>query len=236
MNKLNSIFKNKRYALGKLSFLMVITLVLSSCLKNDNDYVAPKYSALSIYNASPSTLPFDARINNGSAIGPFNFGMRTTQYLLLNSGKNKVQLYKKSTVDSIKSTIVDLAVDKYYSLFVIDETPNPGFLLLNDSLSTPKTGMAHVRFINLSPDAGSLNLLGNDSTFFTDKAYKAYSKFNEVKGDKTYNFKITNNAQTVAELNNVSLVKGKIYTIWAKGISTATIDSLKPAIKVSLNY
>lgn len=239
MNSLKSIFGLRRFA--KVAVAVGITLSLSSCLKNnDSNYVAPPSAGLSIFHASPGTQPFNVAIgntiiNNGYNLIEFEYS-KALQYVGVTPGSRNVSLLKKNTKDTIRTGTFNLSNDKYYSLFVVDAAPNPNFLFIEDVITTPLAGKARVRFVNLSPDAGPLDLIANagtDTLLFSSTAYKAASPFTDLSGTKPYKFEIKSGGTSKATLENIEIKSGGTYTIWAKGLSTATNDSLKTSIKVN---
>ena len=126
-----------------------------------------------------------------------------------------------------------------YSVYVVGEAPNHEFLTITDSLETPTTGKANIRFLNLSVNAPALKLnYGVDSTLFNSVTYKNFSDFVEIPGGKRYDFSVataTGTGNTATE-SNVLIESGKIYTIWAKGIyDNTTVDSLKLGLKIQAN-
>lgn len=213
-----------------------LTVGLSSCLKNDDDYEQPQYAALSVYNASPETEYFDFIANNAYVTGPFKYGQYTS-YLYATPGQVNIALYKTgkdAITDTLRTGKITLEADKYHSLFVVDKGPNPNFLLVQDNITTPASGKANVRFVNLISDGGSLVLqTGTDSTVFSGTTYKTATAFSTLSGNKTYDFKVVSGGETKATIEDIEIKSGKVYTIWARGMESSTIDSLKPSLRVS---
>ncbi len=224
---------------NRLSFMktMMIAgslLTLTSCLKNDDDFTPQQVAAVSIFHASPGTPAFNFITDRGTGNGPFAFGQRTL-YSLFSAGQRKVSIRKVGgTQDTLRTGTLNLEADKYYSVYVVDAAPNPNFLVIKDSLSSPAAGKAKIRFINLSPDAGNLSLTtGTDSVLFNATAYKTHTLFNEIPGNKNYAFKIKLNDTQKAIKENIEIKSGRIYTIWARGLDNTTNDTLKTSVQVS---
>jgi hypothetical protein len=224
----------KRLTTAKTLLAAALLLTLTSCLKNDNDYIPQQVAAVSIFHASPGTQAFNFITDRGTGSGPFTFSQRTF-YNLYAAGLRRISIRKVGgTQDTLRTGSVNLEADKFYSIYVVDAAPNPNFLIIKDSLSNPTAGKAKVRFINLSPDAGSLSLTtATDSLIFNTTAYKVHTPFSEISGNRTYTFKIKNNGTDKAIKQNVEIKTGRVYTIWAKGIDNTTNDTLKTAIQVS---
>ncbi|MEO5909306.1 MAG: DUF4397 domain-containing protein [Pelobium sp.] len=224
---------------SKMGLLLAIglTISLSSCLKNNDDYVDQNFSALAVIHASPGLQPFDfvldkQKINSDA----FDYSERLN-YFNIYSGNIAFGIFKTQTVDSIKTGILVAQPNKYYSVYVIGEASNPEFLTIADSLTAPKAGMAKVRFLNLSLNSPALNLsYGAESTLFSNTAYKAHSEFTEIEGGKNYSFTIENSSGEVkGSADNIPLQSGRIYTIWSTGIYNSTSENLKTGIKIQMN-
>lgn len=242
MNSLRSIFNSKKLAITKIAIAVGVTLSLSSCLKNkDINYVDPPTGGLSVFHASPGTQKFNVAvgntiINDGYQLIDFEYS-KALSYVRVSPGSRKISILKKNSKDTIRTGTFNIVTDKYYSLFVTDAAPNPNLLFVEDTIVAPPVGKARVRFVNLSPDAGNLDLVvntaGTDSLLFSNKTYKTASHFTNLSGTKVYKLEIKSGGTSKAVLENVKIESGKIYTIWAKGLATATNDSLKTSIKVN---
>lgn len=117
-------------------------------------------------------------------------------------------------------------------------------ILFYDDLTAPASGKAKIRFVNLAPGAPNVDfsIAGQSTSLFTNTKYgnaggailsgaglNAYSigpfiavdagtvSFNVVKTSDQSPIAIVNN-----QLNNITLVSGKIYTIYINGIPNST--------------
>jgi hypothetical protein len=206
-----------------------LSLGLISCSKND-DYTPAQISGISIIHASPTTEKLDVYIdNNRASVTDFSFGTKM-DYLNAYSGKRRFDVAKTGGSASLKSELFTLEPREGYSLFVIDKLETINFLFLKDDLTKPASGKARIRFVNLSPDAGALNLsIGNSTTdLFTNKVFKEYSTFEAIDAAEKVTFNVKNKTTGVSEaiLVDVKIEDGKIYTIYAKGLK-ATADATK---------
>ncbi|WP_342086404.1 DUF4397 domain-containing protein [Dyadobacter sp. OTU695] len=110
-------------------------------------------------------------------------------------------------------------------------------ILFYDDLKAPSSGKAKLRFINLSPGAGTLDVVQNGKTLFNDVAYgraansalsgEALSAWSlgpfETVGAGTLNVDYVN-AATAVKVGTASLQleAGKIYTVFTRGHTNAT--------------
>lgn len=214
------------------AFLAVfaVSAILVACKK---DTPAPqKIAGLYVVNAFADTLSLDFIIDNTKInTKPFKYNVKSTGYLNLYPGTMTIGIAKKGVNKIIAKNDYTLAESKGYSMFIIDtlNTNTKKFLLIEDDLSAPEADKAKVRFINLSKDAPALNLgiEGQTTDLFTNKAFYEHTAFTSITPGASVTFNIKENTTVKTTLPNVKIEKGKIYTIYAKGLASATIDSLK---------
>jgi len=207
-----------------------VSAVFVACSKDK--YEPQQVAGLSIISAFPDTMSLDfyidqTRVTNEKAL-KYN---RKIDYLNLFPGNRTLSIAKRNSNKALAFESYNLVSGVGYSLFVLDtlKTNTKKYLLTEDDLSAPAAEKAKVRFINLSKDAPALSLRisGKDADLFTNKSFYEYTAFSAVDPGESVTFNVNAGTETKAALPNVKIEKGKIYTIYAKGISTATIDSLK---------
>ncbi len=214
--------------------IAALSVAIVSCSKDDNDYTPQPISGLSIYHASPTPEKLDIYVGNGKANDAaasyvdFAFGNKM-EYLNVYSGERQVTVKKKGTDPSLLTDKFNFEPQIGYSLFIVDNLATVKFLMLKDDLTKPESGKARVRFVNVSPDAGALNLNieGKDTDLFSNKLFKEYTTFEAIDaGDKvTFNVKNTTGGTLATKIQDVKIESGKIYTIWVKGLKAATDDT-----------
>lgn len=145
------------------------------------------------------------------------------------------------TADTVHN-ILKFVTDSSYSVFLTGTTSNYSVLKILDNLSFPALGKAKIRFVNASTDTTALDVTINTSTAYKKIAYKGVGPFIEVPAG-TYEFKAnkTGTSSTLSTLSNQVLADGKIYTLYAAGLSASTatnavfglslITNLLPATK-----
>lgn len=197
-----------------LATLGVMALV--SCKKEEGEPL--RISALSVVNAASGSPALNVYINeNKISSDLFTFG-KHIEYINAYSGEREVTFYQGA--DKKASGKFILKDGKFYSLFLTGKWPQTELVLLQDSLTKPASGKAHIRFVNMTKDSGLLNLgLTNGSTLIGPKAYQSGSDFIAVDGNKGYTFVIRNQTAVTDTLSipEVTLAAGHSYTIWAKG-------------------
>lgn len=232
----SSFFYRKNKALYFLFALIASGLLsLSSCLKDPNFGNSPKYhtesiiSALTVIHASPDAPTFDF-VLNGEPIFPRDRAFsKTIPYFPLYARHYEARFYNHNTYsNAFYTTNIKLDIGKYMSLFLTGlKSDSLTSLLIEDNLTQPKTGKAKLRFLNLSPDAGALDFaIVKDSIFASHKKFKAYTAFYEIEaGEYSATFK-SSEGDSVRYNFSLKLEKGKIYTVWAKGL-IETMDEEK---------
>jgi hypothetical protein len=208
---------------------LVITLGLSSCMKDDFENTPISISGLSLVHASPTTEKLDVYIDNTRAsIDDFAFGNKM-DYLRAYSGDRTITVTKKGLTTRLTSDVVKLVPDFGYTVFVVDKFEAIDLLTLQDDLALPAAGKAKVRFVNLSPDGGALNLAINGAAtdLADNRAFKEFSAFVPVDAAENVTFNVKNKATGAVEatISGVKIEDGKIYTIYAKGLKANADDT-----------
>lgn len=208
---------------------LVITLGLSSCMKDDFENTPISISGLSLVHASPTTEKLDVYIDNTRAsIDDFAFGNKM-DYLRAYSGDRTITVTKKGLTTRLTSDVVKLVPDFGYTVFVVDKFEAIDLLTLQDDLALPAAGKAKIRFVNLSPDGGALNLAINGAAtdLADNRAFKEFSAFVPVDAAENVTFNVKNKATGAVEatISGVKIEDGKIYTIYAKGLKANADDT-----------
>lgn len=219
----------------KKSFLLFLSLntlfYLNSCVKGDESSL--NVSSISVIHASPELPAIDfyyngSRINGDSIIA---YG-DTIPYKIFNAGTAAIVVKKYISSTTYISTNIDLQSEKNYSFFVIGKPNEVSYLLTSDDLTVPASGKAKLRFLNLSPDAPSLNFKINSTNLFGSMAFKSYSEFNPIdSGEQKISIHDSASGAILAE-QNLNIEAGKIYTVWVKGLFKATENDLALSLQV----
>lgn len=229
----NMKFNTRKILKSSLLFLLFAILISSfnSCVKGEDSSV--NITSISVIHASPGLPAIDFyfngdRINRDSIIA---FG-DTIPNKFFNSGTASVVVKKYISSTTYISTSIEFESEKNYSFFVAGKPNEVTYLLTTDDLSTPASGKAKLRFINLSPDAPDLSFKMNSGNLFGSMAFKAYSEFSLVDPG-THIISIHNSASgaKLAE-QNLTIEAGKVYTVWAKGLITTTESDLALSMQV----
>lgn len=193
---------------------------LSSC---EDDPIT--YSNVMVIHASPDApgvdlLVDDVKVNTQPLTYPNNTG-----YLDAETGTRNIKVNVAGTTTTVINGDLDMEVDKYYSVFAVDQVSEITALALEDDLTAPAAGKAHVRFVHLSPDAPAVDVAvaSSGAVVFSDIAFKESTVFTPLDAG-TYNLdvRVAGTSTVALVLPPVTLEAGKIYTVFAKGFLEGT--------------
>lgn len=217
--------KLKNTKLLSLSCILLATVSLTSCDKNDDENVDTDSASVRITNAVEGSLSQEVYIGgtklNTSAVA---YG-ETSNYIETASGDNKtVQFRNVGSSSANVSFNVDLDDDDHYSLFYTGSADSKSYVVAKDDRKAPASGKAKVRFIHLASAVNSSVDLGFSATnkLFTDVAYKAVTAYKEVDANTKLFLYIAGQANTALDLDTKVQV-GKIYTIYVSGSTAFTL-------------
>jgi len=218
-----SIHLNKLTRVAAALLLTITTLTFSACSKDEMEQTS--ISGLMVVNASPSYGTYNVYLNNVTAPvntkGALPFMGTISPYINIRPGANVLKFTTASNTQTVYTETTNLDQDKAYSYYLINDLPNLGGLLVQDDLSLTSAEKAFVRFINLSPDAGSLDLVvSGGAVLVGDKAFKSSSDFISADAKPyTLELKSKSSGAVLATIKDVTLTAGKIYTVVAAGMA-----------------
>jgi len=198
--------------------------VFTGC-SEDDEVMAPVPSTAKVIvtHASPDAPGVDVLVDNTIAATNLTFP-NSVGYAELNSGTRNVKVNVTGTSTTALEANLNLAANKNYSVFAVNSVSAIEAIVLEDDLTAPASGKAHVRFIHLSPDAPAVDITLTDGTVvFGDYTFKEASPFTPLNA-ATYNLQVrlAGTSTVVLELPNIALTAGKIYTVFAKGFVAGT--------------
>jgi hypothetical protein len=204
--------------------LCLFTMLFSSCLKDNNNYVAPSTALLMVVQGSPDAPAENLFLNTNLVNSqPLNY-QDFIGYFNAYTGNRTVILSNSSTQAMIASDTINLKANLAYSLFLANTYTKPDFILLKDTINTPASGKAAIRLVNASPDAGSVDLAVNNTVLVAGRSYKGASSFLPVTGNMLCNFSLLahGTSTVLAKLDSVNVYTGSVYTIWLHGLASGS--------------
>jgi hypothetical protein len=200
-----------------LALLFALT-GLYSCKNNDEVFPVTGVAFFNVVNASTDTLNFyinGTRQNNASSLYPGGQSF----YLPVSDGKQNYQFKKAGGFNVLFSVPLNLSDSSNTSLYIYGEAAGQAFTT-NDVLlrDTSHLDTTQIRFVNVSPDAGSLNVTVGDTLSFMSQAFKSSTAFKEIGGGQK-EVKVTR-AGVVTPLKDTLIVfqPGYIYTVFSQGL------------------
>lgn len=233
----NSKSTSKRW-LASACVVGAISVLMSSCLKDTKVYNTPPAAAVTFIQTSTDLQPLDLYLDNNlvNRYG-INYG-DNIDYFNAFTGSRKANFFKHGTLDKIFSDTLTLKADLAYSLFLANKGATPEIVVLKDTVVKPATGNSSVRFINLSPDAGSVDLvIKGGATVATNKAYKGVTTFLPLTAAKAYTFEIhqAGTATVLYTLPVFTLNPGFVYTVYFYGLKAGSADNDKLKASIMTN-
>lgn len=207
--------------LRSLLYLAAFVVLLTSCsLDDDDSTVTPTPVAyVSLYHASPNAPELDVYVDE-RPVNRLEF-TDYTGYLNFYTGNRHLKINPFNASNALVDTTVTFADGGFYSVFIVNNLTSVEALTVRDSTSAPTEGKAKVRFINLSPDATSLDVTLNEGTsLFSGQAFKQPSDFVEIDADKSsFAVKAAGGSDASVSVSDLNLRPGRFYTIIARGFA-----------------
>src|SRR5688572_21274018 len=217
-----------KYLNLKAFALAMATLTLVSCDDDDDDMETPKAQVM-VVHASPDAPAVDVRINNTVALTNLAYPSNSS-YTAVNAGTTNIKVSPTGTTTYVIDANVDLAANTNYSVFAVDSVSKIKAAVVQDDLTAPASGKAHVRFFHFSPNAPAVDIaVTGGAVLFSnrtlnDQATTASNVNFTPLNAGTYNLEVraAGTNTVVLALPNITLTAGKIYTVFAKGFLGGT--------------
>jgi hypothetical protein len=208
----------------KLILALTLSLLTLSFIGCDDEETPvsptplPSNSLVKVVHASPDAPGVDLLVDNTVAGTNLTFP-NNTGYLTVPSGTRNVKVNVTGTSTTVIEANIDFMEDKNYSVFAVNSVANIEAVLIEDDLTTPAQGKAHVRFIHLSPDAPAVDVTLMDGTVvFGNNSFKDFTAFTPLDaGSYDLEVRVAGTTTVALDLPVINLEAGKIYTVFAKG-------------------
>ncbi|MBL0176066.1 MAG: DUF4397 domain-containing protein [Ignavibacteria bacterium] len=181
--------------------------------------LAAATSQLKVVHASPDAPAVDLYLD-GAKVGSNLAFPGNTGYLTIPAGTRSVKVNVAGTTTTAISADLMFEPGKAYSVFAADRVAVITALMLQDNLSMPAPGKAHVRFFHLSPDAPAVDITTKDGTVvFPNVSFKKNTEFLPLNA-ATYDLQVrlAGTSTVVLDLSGIRLDNGRIYTVFARGL------------------
>lgn len=204
--------------------LLFSSLAFVSCKKEKKEE-----ARVLVTHASPDAPGVDLLVDNQKVNASALTFPNSTGYLTVTAGTRNIKVNAAGTTTTVINADVPFTKDKNYSLFACNQLSSIGAVLVEDDLTAPASGKAHIRFFHLSPGAPAVTVgvLNGDvfTPVFSNRAFEtqttaaANQAFAPVDaGTYTFDVRVAGSSTSVLTVPGVALQAGKIYTVFARGI------------------
>lgn len=237
--------KDFRFLTVSISLLFIVAM--ASCKKGDlssGGLKGPDGAAgstgnvafVSVVHAAPQTGSLQFAFNNNRVnIDIFNFTDRVN-YLNAFSGQRRFAAFLKGSSDTLVAKNITLQQNKNYTVFITDVPGKTDAVLVRDSSRAPGADSVRIRFANMSPDLGSLDLYvgGSSTPSATNIAFKTAGDFVSFKAANNVTLEVRRSGSKDAflQLKGINLVSGNYYTVWSTGLGSLPNSEAKSRLTI----
>ena len=217
-----------RYNVLSILFIVVAAVIVipfvSSCNKESaNASPTGLNTQLNIIHLCPDLLkPVDLFINLRQQNARSYVYGTPSGYLYLNSLATPLEIRSAQT-NLILFSKGDTALrqNTRYTVFItglVAENTRTS-IFVTDTDAAPRQGNGKVRFINASARTVNVDVVANGVTAFSNKGFKAVTKYLELPSG-IYDFKIyqSGTSTVLTDFANTTIQDGRLYTLYTKGV------------------
>jgi len=163
----------------RIALLFSVAALMGFSCSDDNNPVNPieESSNVKVVHASPDAPSVDLVVDGTVAASNLAFP-NNTGYLEVPAGMRNVSVNVAGTSNSVINADLTIVSGNAYSVFAVDSVSKISAIVIEDDLTPPAAGNAHVRFVHLSPNAPAVDITLTDGTVvFGNRAFKEYTDF-----------------------------------------------------------
>jgi|NOAtaT_7_FD_contig_91_112183_length_2418_multi_3_in_0_out_0_2 hypothetical protein len=154
------------------------------------------------------------------------------------TAKVKVTVPATATTPEVNlNASLDVANGKYYTVNAIGNAGNYSFAIIEDDLSVPDPNKTYVRFVNAmaTTPTGGIEFLVNNVVTATKTAIsngkEDFIAFDQPGPTRfTIVLRQTGTTAALSTLSSLNFVRGKKYTVVARGLAGSTATATRPTI------
>lgn len=184
----------------------------------------PGISAVMFVHASPDAPAVDIRLGALPVARGLAFG-ENTPYRFTLSGPRAIKVNVAGSSTTVISARPTLARGTFYTVWAADQVASIGPVVTVDDLTPPANGLAHARFVHLSPNAPAVDvaLANGGAVVWGNASFKDATAFTPLPaGTYDLEVRLAGSATVVLPLPGIRLERGRIYTFYAKGLVGGT--------------
>jgi len=235
----------KKY-INYLFFILFVIVIFVSCEKDNiagMDEMKDKAKVIFI-NATPNAATVASKAIREIAIYPNYNGMQFNNFPIKFPWSNGYKAFNPGTLtirlDTARSIANDppgaaakvmefpiqVQSDSYYSLFSVGTVQKVDTFLIKDNLALPSSGKAKILFLNLSTDAGAIDIVNsvNGLVVAANISYKQRTKYIEVDpGLLKYQINQAGTSTILKSSRDLIIDANSVYTVWARGLKVIPV-------------
>lgn len=174
-----------------------------------------------VVHASPDAPAVDVYVDGQRAISNLKY-TEGTSYAMIPEGQRRIQVFPAGTGPSGTAVInapVTVQGGRAYTIAAVNVVARIEPLVIEDNLTPPAAGKAHIRVVHASPDAPAVDVAVKGGPVpFTNASFKAATPFVPVDaGTYTFEIRPTGTTNAVLTTNPTPLAAGRLYTVFAMG-------------------
>ena len=179
------------------------------------------YSYIRFFHALPSDplINVDLYVNNRLIVSNLSY-QDFTNYLTAYPGSYQIELFPTgSTTDVLLDVRVVLNPNEIYTAAIVGTPDDVGLELIDDVVRATHTGYSYMRFANLSPNSGSVNIYLDDVLVIEDLEYLELTEYLSLNpGKHTMKVVLSSTGETVVSHPNMQLIAGNYYMTYVVGL------------------
>ncbi|MCF1713712.1 DUF4397 domain-containing protein [Flavihumibacter sp. RY-1] len=175
--------------------------------------IYPVYNGLN-FNNHPIQYPWT---NGYKAFDPGTLNLKLDT--CFSPGTNPPSLDRAT----VKDLSLQVEADSYYSLFSVGTIYAVDTFFIRDDLSFPSSGKAKILFLNLSIDAGPIDIVNavTGEVVAANISYKDRRGYVEVNpGNYRYQINAAGTSTVLRAARDLIIDANSVYTVWARGLRT----------------
>ena len=197
--------------------------LVNAVLQNDDSsgsgtLIDSKIAQLKAVHAAPGTAPINVFVDGSVAFANIPF-QNASSYEVLNAGTHNVTVETVTAPGAVIASAQPPFSPSTDTSVVVTGTPGAQTaLVLSDNNLPGTTGSARVRFVNVAPGVGAVDVLVNFAKRASNLATNSASSYVELPED-TYaiNFDLAGTTTVVLSMPAVAVTAGHTYTLYLVG-------------------
>ena len=213
-----------------LLLLPVLSIVAFAACKKSSSSPANTAYVMFVHGCAAGATPInlDGKANYTIVPGAGNMPfLKNSGYQPVTAGTSVGLSFFVTGLDTLTSAIESLTANNHYTAFAGGSITAPVFVFTSDNISAPSSGMAKVRFVNLSSDNLNMSCYVGLTKVDSNVAYRACTPFTEIA---PVTAKIAMIDQVVlsnsGQITSQQIAAGKIYTFMLTGTATGSGTSV----------